>query len=74
MTDIGLLVARLGIVCAEIVRSRMATVHPRRWAARYVPASLLACLLFGLGTMRCIMSPDSELASLAVRSQADGKA
>jgi hypothetical protein len=27
VTDIGLLVARLGIVCAEIVRSRMAPGH-----------------------------------------------
>ncbi|WP_181448480.1 sensor domain-containing diguanylate cyclase [Paraburkholderia phytofirmans] len=65
-TDIGLLVTRVGIARAYIVRSRTDAVHPGPWAVRYVPASLLACLLFGLGTMGCIMSHDSELASLAV--------
>lgn len=66
VTDIGLLGARLGIARAYVVRSRTGAVHPGPWAARYVPVSLLACLLFGLGTMACIMSPDTELASLAV--------
>lgn len=66
VTDMGLLATRLGIARAYIVRSRKDAVHPGPWAARYVPVSLLACLLFGLGTMGCIMSPDGELASLAV--------
>jgi PAS domain-containing protein len=65
-TDIGLLLTRLGIARAYIVRSRTDAVHPGPWAARYVPVSLLACLLFGLGTMGCILSHDGELASLAV--------
>jgi diguanylate cyclase (GGDEF) domain len=66
VTDIGLLAARLVIAHAYVVRSRTGAVHPGPWAARYAPVSLLACLLFGLGTMACVMSPDAELASLAV--------
>lgn len=66
VADIGFLAVRLGIVHAYVVRSRADSVHPGLWAARYAPVSLLACLLFGVGTMACVMSPDTELASLAV--------
>ncbi|MFM0456125.1 diguanylate cyclase [Paraburkholderia nemoris] len=66
VTDVGLLVARLGITHAYVVRSRTDAVHPGPWAVRYVPVSLLACLLFGLGTMGCILSHDGELTALAV--------
>jgi hypothetical protein len=66
VTDIGLLLTRLGIARAYIVRSRTDAVHPGPWAVRYVPPSLLACLLFGLGTMGCILSHDGELTALAV--------
>jgi diguanylate cyclase (GGDEF)-like protein/PAS domain S-box-containing protein len=66
VADICLLAARLGIAHAYVVRSRTVVVHPGLWAARYAPVSLLACLLFGIGTMACVMSQDAELASLAV--------
>ncbi|MFM0430398.1 diguanylate cyclase [Paraburkholderia aspalathi] len=66
VTDIGLLLTRLGIARAYIMRSRTGAVHPGPWAVRYVPPSLMACLLFGLGTMGCILSHDGELAALAV--------
>lgn len=66
VADIGLLAARLGIAHAYCVRSRAGAIPPQPWAARYAPVSLLACLLFGTGTMACVMSPDAELASLAV--------
>jgi diguanylate cyclase (GGDEF)-like protein/PAS domain S-box-containing protein len=66
VTDICLLAARLSIAHAYVVRGRTDAVHPGPWAARYAPVSLLACLLFGIGTMACVMSPDAELASLAV--------
>jgi hypothetical protein len=65
VTDIGLPVTRLGIARTDIVHSRTDAVHAGPWVARYVPVSLLARLLFGLGTMRCVMSPDGELAPLA---------
>ncbi len=64
--EIGLLSARLGIAHLYVVRSRTAAPHPGPWAARYAPVSLLACLLFGVGTMACLMSPDTELASLSL--------
>ncbi|SOE53795.1 diguanylate cyclase (GGDEF) domain-containing protein [Burkholderia sp. OK233] len=66
VTDIGLLVTRLGIARAYVVRSRTDAVHPGPWAARYAPVSLMASLLFGLGTIGCIMSRDGELTSVAV--------
>lgn len=66
VADICLLAARLGIAHAYVVRSRTEPAHPGPWAMHYAPVSLLACLLFGIGTMACVMSPDAELASLAV--------
>ncbi|MFM0009119.1 diguanylate cyclase domain-containing protein [Paraburkholderia sediminicola] len=66
VTDIALLAARLGIAHAYVVRSRTGAIHPGPWVTRYAPVSLMACFLFGLGTMACVMSPDSGLASLAV--------
>lgn len=65
VADVCLLAARLGIVHAYVVRRRANAVHPGPWVARYAPVSLLACLLFGVGTMGCIMSADAELATLA---------
>ena len=64
--DICVVTTRLGIVSAYVVRGRTCAVQPGPWAARYAPLSLLACLLLGLGTMACVMSPDAELASLAI--------
>jgi diguanylate cyclase (GGDEF)-like protein/PAS domain S-box-containing protein len=66
VAELCLLTARLGIAHVYVVRSRRGEAHPGPWAARYVPVALMACLLFGAGTMACIMSPDSELASLAL--------
>ncbi|RDK01710.1 sensor domain-containing diguanylate cyclase [Paraburkholderia lacunae] len=66
IADLCLLAARLGIAHAYVVRSRTEAAHPAPWATRYAPVSLLACFLFGIGTMACVMSPDAELASLAV--------
>ena len=66
VTDICVLAARLSIVHAYVGHSHTAMFHPGPWAARYAPVSLLACLLLGIGTMACVMSPDAQLASLAI--------
>jgi hypothetical protein len=66
VTDICLLAARLSIVHAYVGHSDTAMFHPGPWAARYAPVSLLACLVLGIGTMACVMSPDTQLASLAI--------
>lgn len=64
--DVSLLVARLGIARAYAARSRTEANCAERWAARYAPVSLLACLLLGVGAMGCVMSTDTELSSLSV--------
>src|SRR6202140_2933147 len=64
--DICVVTTRLGIVRAYVVRGRTDAVQPGTWAARYAPLAVLACLLLGLGTMACVMSPDAQLASLAI--------
>jgi diguanylate cyclase (GGDEF)-like protein len=64
--DICVVTTRLGIVRAYVVRGRTDAVQPGTWASRYAPLSVLACLLLGLGTMACVMSPDAQLASLAI--------
>lgn len=66
VADLCLLAVRLGIARAYVARNRTDAVHPGAWATRYAPVSLLACFLFGTGTMACVMSPDAELASLAL--------
>src|ERR1700682_2239921 len=66
VTDICVLAARLSIVHAYVGHSHTAMFHPGPWAARYAPVSLLACLVLGIGTMACVMSPDAQLASLAI--------
>ncbi|MEM5436850.1 diguanylate cyclase domain-containing protein [Paraburkholderia diazotrophica] len=66
VADIGLLLTRLGIVRLYLVRSRSGVVHPAAWATRYAPVGLVACLVFGLGTMACVMSADRQLALLAI--------
>ncbi len=64
--EIVLLAARLGIAWAYLARNRAERVHPGRWARRYAPVSLLACLALGTGSMACVVTGDTELASLAV--------
>lgn len=64
--DLAILGARLGVVHRYRVRSRPAALHPGPSAARYTPFALAACLLFGLGTMGCVMSGDYVLAALAI--------
>ncbi|CAD6512787.1 diguanylate cyclase domain-containing protein [Paraburkholderia sabiae] len=66
IADIAVLAARLGIVRIYVARSRVCAVHPAPWATRYAPVSLVACLLLGLGTAACFLSPDKELATLAI--------
>ncbi|WP_207004819.1 sensor domain-containing diguanylate cyclase [Trinickia mobilis] len=65
VADLALLAGRLGIVHGYVARNRAEAVHPAPWAVRYAPVSLLYCFALGAGTMACVMSPDSELASLA---------
>jgi diguanylate cyclase (GGDEF)-like protein len=64
--DASLLLARLFIVYRYRALSRRAAPHPEPWAARYVPFSLAACLVVGLGTMAAVMSGDTVLAALAI--------
>lgn len=66
VADICVVTTRLGIVRAYVFHGRTSPVQPGPWAARYASLSLLACVLLGLGTMACVMSPDAELASLAI--------
>ncbi|OUL96282.1 GGDEF domain-containing protein, partial [Paraburkholderia hospita] len=64
--DLCVICARIGIARVYAVRSRAATLPPGPWASFYGPAALVTSLLLGMGTMKCIMSPDAELASLAI--------
>jgi hypothetical protein len=62
--------ARLSVIHAYVVLGGKGAVRPGPWPARYAPLSVLAGLLLGLGTMACVMSPDVELASLAIMATA----
>ncbi|WP_238210676.1 sensor domain-containing diguanylate cyclase [Caballeronia novacaledonica] len=64
--DLLLLAVRLSIVCRYRALSRPSAPHPGPWAERYAPFALLTCLVSGLGTMACVISGDSVLASLAI--------
>jgi diguanylate cyclase (GGDEF)-like protein len=66
VADLCVICARIGIARVYAVRSRAATLPPGPWASFYGPAALVTSLLLGMGTMKCIMSPDAELASLAI--------
>ncbi|ACC75443.1 diguanylate cyclase [Paraburkholderia phymatum] len=66
IADMAVLATRLGIVRTYVARSRVCAVHPGPWAARYAPVGLCACLLLGLGTAACFLSPDKELATLSI--------
>ncbi|WP_250523311.1 MULTISPECIES: sensor domain-containing diguanylate cyclase [unclassified Caballeronia] len=64
--DALLLATRLSIVGRYRALSRTDAPQPGRWAARYAPFGLLACLVTGLGAMGCVISGDAVLASLAI--------
>jgi diguanylate cyclase (GGDEF)-like protein len=66
IAEVAVLAARLAIVRVYVARSRLCALHPAPWAARYAPLGLIACLLLGMGTAACFLSPDKELATLAI--------
>ncbi|ACC74117.1 diguanylate cyclase [Paraburkholderia phymatum] len=64
--DVSILAARLLCIGAYERRNRASARHPDACAARYAPLCLLATLVLGLGTMSCVISPDRQLAALAI--------
>lgn len=66
LADIWLLLGRLSIIHAYATHGRKSSVNPAPWAAAYAPLCLATSLFLGLGTMACVGSSDTTLASLAI--------
>jgi diguanylate cyclase (GGDEF)-like protein len=67
LIDVSILVTRLLCIRAYARRHDSAGArHTDTWAARYAPLCLLATLTLGLGTMGCVISPDTQLSALAI--------
>ncbi len=67
LIDVSILVTRLLCIRAYARRhSNAGARHTDTWAMRYAPLCLLATLTLGLGTMGCVISPDGQLAALAI--------
>lgn len=64
--EVVALAARIGLIQVYTHRNQITPTLPHRWAAAYAPFSALACLLQGSGTIMCVFSTHTPLASLAL--------
>ncbi|WP_027798445.1 sensor domain-containing diguanylate cyclase [Paraburkholderia dilworthii] len=66
LSDAWVLLGRLSVIHAYAAHGRKGAVNPRPWAAAYAPLCLATSLMLGLGTMGCVSTADTTLASLAI--------
>ncbi|MDR6376341.1 diguanylate cyclase domain-containing protein [Paraburkholderia caledonica] len=66
LADAWVLLGRLSIIHAYTSHNRNSPLNPRPWAATYAPLCLTTSLMLGLGTMGCVGTADTTLASLAL--------